>query len=62
MKFVDVEAKEIVRFEFGTKYFNPYDPHNICKDHEILLSWISGAFHWLEEDPWRYCHNASRLN
>ena len=33
LKDVDFEAKEIVEFEFGTKDFNPYDHHSICKEH-----------------------------
>jgi len=24
--------------------------------------WISGEFHWLKEDPWRYFYNASKLS
>lgn len=53
-----------MRFEFNTKEFNLYDPHNICKDHcmRVYFLWISGAFHWPDEGPWRYCYNSSRIN
>lgn len=63
LKVADAEGKEIVRFEFGTQDFNPYDPHGICKDHctIVYFSWLSRAFHFPKEDPWRYCYNASRL-
>ena len=33
LKDADVEAKDIVKFDFSTKDFNPYDPHGICEDH-----------------------------
>ena len=33
LKDVYVEPKDIVKFNFSTKEFNPYDPHIICKDH-----------------------------
>lgn len=33
LKDADAEAKEIVKFEFGAKDFNPYDPHGISKNH-----------------------------
>jgi len=64
LKVIYVEAKEIMRFEFGTKDFNLFHSHNICKDHctRVYFLWISGAFHWPDDDPWRYCYNASRLN
>jgi len=29
LKDADCEAKEILKFEFGTKDFNLYDPHSI---------------------------------
>lgn len=28
----------------------------------VYFPWINNTFHWTEEDPWRYCYNASRLN
>lgn len=64
LKYADVEAKEIVGFEFSTKDINPYDPHIICKDHfvRVYFRWIHETFHWSKEDPWRYCYNASKLN
>jgi len=33
LKDVNVEAKDIVKFEFGTTDFNLYGPQNICKDY-----------------------------
>lgn len=63
-KYVDVEGKEITKFKLPTKDLNPYHPHNNCKYHwmRVHFPWINGAFHWLEEVPWRNCYNASRLN
>lgn len=51
-------------FGFGTKIFNLYDPHYICKNHfaKVYYPWIHGTFHWPEEGPWKYCYNFSRLN
>lgn len=59
-----VKDKDIVKFEFDTKDFNPYDPHSICKDHctQVYILWIHETFHWLKDDHRRYCKNASRLN
>ena len=53
LKDVDVEAKEILKFEFGIKDFNLYDTHGICKNHcvKVYYPWIHGTFHWHEEDP-----------
>lgn len=64
MKDEDVEAKELKRFEFSAKSFNPYDPHCICKNYyeKVYYPWIHGACHWPEEDPWRYCYKSFRLN
>jgi len=64
LKDVDGEAKEIVKFDFETKDFNPYDPHGICKNHckKVYYPWIHGTCHWEEEDPWRYYYNESKLN
>jgi len=63
LKHANVEVKDIVKFEFGTKAFNLYVPQSIFKDHcmRFYFSWISGAFNHLKEDPWRYCYNASTL-
>lgn len=63
LKVTDTEGKEIVKFAFGTRYFNLYDPYSTCKYHcaRIHFHWINVAFHWLEEDPWSYCYNASKL-
>lgn len=33
LKYANVEAKDIVKFEFGTNEFNLYDPHSVWKDH-----------------------------
>jgi len=64
LKDADAEAKDIKKFEFFTKIFNPYDPHCICMNHcvKVYYPWIHGPCHWPEEDPWRYCYNSSRLN
>lgn len=61
---VDVEISDLENFGFATKSFNPYDPHCICKNHcvKFCYTWIHGACHWPEEDPWRYFYNSSRLN
>lgn len=63
LKYVDVEAKEIIQFEFGIKEFILYDPCSIQKDHymRVYFPWINREFHWIEEDPWRYYYNASKL-
>lgn len=47
LKDVDVEAKEILKFKFKTKYFILYDPHNICKNHyaRLYYPWIHETFH-----------------
>ena len=47
LKYADVEAKEIVKFKFNTKDFNPYDPHFICKNHceKVYYPWIDRACH-----------------
>ncbi len=64
LKDVYVEAKEIVKFNFETKDFNLYYLHGIYKDHcvRVYFSWIHRACHWPEEDPWRYCYNASKIH
>lgn len=61
LKYVDFVAKEILKFEFSTKDSNPYDTHGIFKNHyaKAYYPWIHATFHWYEEDPWRYCYNAS---
>jgi len=53
LKDVDVEAKELKKFLFGTKSFNLYYPHCICKSHcaKVYYPSIHGACHWSEEDP-----------
>jgi len=53
LKDADAEAKEILKFEFDTKYFNMYDPCGIFKDHcaKVYYPWIHRTFHWNEEDP-----------
>ena len=57
LKDVYAKTKDIVKFEFNTKSFNPYEPHGICKDHpeRVYFPWIHEVYHWSEEDPWRYC-------
>ena len=47
LKDVDVEAKEIVKFQFITKDFNLYDPHGIFQDQcmRIYFLWIHETFH-----------------
>lgn len=64
LKDTDVEAEDLKKFGFGTKSFNPYDPHYICNNHyvKVYYPWIHEACHWKEEDPWRYCYNSYRLN
>lgn len=64
LKDADVEAKDIVKFDFDTKDFNSYDPHSIFNDHvtRMYFSWTHETFHWLEDDPWRYCYNVSNLH
>ena len=64
MKDADAEAKDLEKFKFTTKDFNPYDPHYICKNHyvKVYYPWIHRACHWPEEDPWRSFYNSSRLN
>ena len=61
---MDVEVEEFQKFKFSTKIFNLYDPHGLFRDHyvRVYYSWSHGACHCLEEDPWRYCYNSSRLN
>lgn len=63
LKDVDGEAKEIEKYEFGTKDYNPYDPHDIFMKHyvKVYYPWVHGACHWAEEHPWRYCYNHSKL-
>lgn len=29
---------------------------------KVQFNWIHGAFHWAEEDPWRYCYSFSKPN
>lgn len=64
LKYVDVKTEDLKKIRFGTKRFNPYDPHGICKSHcaKVYYPWIHGVSHWSEEDPWRCCYNFSRLN
>lgn len=61
---MDAEAKEILKFEFGTKYFNLFEPHGICKNHcaKVHYPWIHGTFHWHKKGPWRYYYNDSKPN
>lgn len=48
-----VETEDLKKFGFGTKNFNLYDPHYICKNHyaKVYYPWIHEACHWPEEDP-----------
>ena len=64
MKEANAEAKNCKKFKFSIKSFDPYDPHCLCRDHyaRVYYSWIHGACHWPEEDPWRYCYKSSRIN
>ena len=64
LKDADVKAKDIEKFEFGTKDYNPYKPHCICENHyaKVYYPWIHGTFHWASEYPWRYCYNSSKHN
>jgi len=64
LKHAKAETEKFKRFTFDTRSFNPYDPHCLVKDHcaRVYHPWINKACHWLEEDPWRYCYNFSRLN
>lgn len=63
-KHVDAKMEEFKRFNFGTRSFNPYDPHWFVKDHyaRVQFPWIHGACHGAEKDPWIYCQSFSRLN
>jgi len=56
LNYVDVLAKKIMKFEFSTKEFNLYDPHNIYKNLcvKVYYPWIHGTFQWHEKRPWRY--------
>lgn len=60
LKVMDIEGKEIVKFAFGTWYFDLYDPRSICKDQcaRIHFQWIIRAFYWPVEDPRRNLYNA----
>lgn len=53
LKHVEAEMEEFKRFNFGTRSFNPYDPHCLVKDHcaRVQHPSINGACHWPEEDP-----------
>lgn len=64
LECADVEAKELVKFEFNTNDFNLYDPHDICKNHcvKMYYPWIHGTFHWHEEEPWRYYYKDSKIH
>lgn len=63
-KHVDVEAEQMKKYPFDLQSYNLYDPHCILKDHcaRVQFNWIHRACHWVEENPWRYCYNSSRLN
>lgn len=63
-KHVDVEAGQMKKYPFDLWSYNLYDPHCLVKDHckRLQINWIHGACHWVEEVPWRYCYNSSRLN
>lgn len=63
LKESDVGVVDFKKFKFGTKSFNLYDPHGLCRDPyaRVYCSWINGACNWPMEDPWRYCYNSSRL-
>lgn len=52
LKDANVETKDLKKFGFDTKSFNPYDPHCICKNHcvKVYFPWVHGACYWLEED------------
>lgn len=43
-KVTDTEGKEILKFEFGTRDFNPYDPCGIYTEHcaRIYFLWLVG--------------------
>jgi len=47
LKDVDAEVEDLKKIEIGTKSFNPYDPHYICKNHcvKVYYPWIHGACH-----------------
>jgi len=64
IKHAKAETEEFKRFTFGTRIFNPYDPHCLVKDHyaRVWFPWIHGACHWPKEDPWRYFYHSSKLN
>jgi len=61
---VDVEAKQMKKYPFELRSYNPYDPYCLVKDHyvRVQFNWIHGACHWVEEEPWRYCYSFSRPN
>lgn len=64
LKETDSEVEDFKKFKFGTRSFNPYNAHGLCRDHcaRVYYPWIHGACHWPEEDSWRYCYNSSRTN
>jgi len=49
LKEPDVEVNDFKNFKFGTKSFNPYDPHGLCRDHYARLYYpqIHEVCHWL---------------
>jgi len=63
-KNVDFEAEQMKKYPFDLRSYNPYDLHCLVKDHctRVQFNWIHGAFHWAEEDPWRYFYSFSRPN
>lgn len=64
LKHAEAEMEEFNIVTFGTRSFNPYDPHCLVKNHcaRVKLPWIHGVCHWTEEDPWIYCYHFFRLN
>jgi len=64
LKHADAKIEEFKKFPFSTRSFNQYDPHCFVKDHcvRVQFLWIHVACHWVEEDPWRYCHSFSKPN
>ena len=53
LKEADAKVVDFKKFKLGTRSFNPYDPHGLCRDNCVraYYPWIHGACHWTEEDP-----------
>lgn len=64
LKHVDFKMEEFKRFSFGTRSFNPYDPHCLVMDQcaRVHHPWIHEACHQPKEDPWIYYYHFSRFN